>query len=155
MKRALIFAFTLMAAGCGLSVDTHVADWPTTRLALMRSVVIGQTTPTQLVSRWGHPYQKMREGGRVGYVYRPAGAGHIGFVIVEFEYNLAVNLRTTETETCRAEFSPRFPGYDWGTPQVVGVMGGCAPSSNVGAEPNSTVPGVAPDRYVPAPGSFK
>ena len=142
-------AFFLLS--CGLSVDTRVADHPVTRMAIVHSIKLGQTTPAQLIAQWGHPFQKSREGGRVDYVYRAHGPGDGGFVIVTFEYNLAINVRSNETQGCRARFSPRVPGYDWATLRVVKPMELCAHS----VTENGVIPEVTNDRYVPLTGSAK
>lgn len=151
--RILFFLIVILSlASCRLSIDTRVADHPGTRLAIINSVKLGQTTPSQLIARWGHPFQKSNEGGRVDYIYRSAGTGEAGFVIVRFEYNLAIDVMSTETDPCRAQFSPRIPGYDWATLRVVKPMATCLTHSDGGG---GYVPGVVADRYIPQAGNAK
>ena len=83
------------------------------------------------------PLQKAREGGRTDFIYRRRDDS-AAFVIVSFDYGLAVGVRSTETEACRATFSPRVPGYGLDRPDVVTPVGFCDRVPR---------PGVPPDDY--------
>ena len=148
--RWIVLLFWLGACG-GVAWDTHVADTAVVRQQMVASVAIGDTTEDQYVARWGNPYQRARYGARVDYVYRSALGDPSHFVIVTFEMGVAIAVKLTETEACRADFAPRFPGYGWDTPEIVKPIGTCGPAWS-GAD---GVPGVIRDRYVPAPGSAK
>ncbi len=97
-----------------------MADHPQVRASMLDSVVPGKTTERALVSRWGNPTQKIREGGQVSYVYRnmknppgyrfPQFGNSDAFVVVDFQYGLAIQAYSSETQGCRATFAPRPPG---------------------------------------------
>ncbi|NNE81331.1 MAG: hypothetical protein HKN18_13780 [Silicimonas sp.] len=128
MTRALLLLLLLASCG-GLSWNTTVADHPQVRQAMLASVVPGATTEKSFAAQWGNPTQKIREGGQVSYVYRnmknPPGyyAPQFGnsrdYVIVAFQYGLAIGAYSSDTEGCRATFAPRPPGHGFDTPSTV------------------------------------
>lgn len=122
-----IFACLSLAACGGVAWDTTLADAPAARLAMAASVVPGLTTEGAHVARWGPPYQKIREGGEVTYVYRGPDRRAAEFVLVRFQYGRAVSVLTSEFERCRASFSPRVPGYGVDTWDRITPIGDCAP----------------------------
>ncbi len=122
-RLAILLAFAVSACG-GVAWDTTVADTPEVRMRMVESVRIGRTTDDEFVLRWGPPLQKAREGGRTDFIYRRRDDS-AAFVIVSFDYGLAVGVRSTETEACRATFSPRVPGYGLDRPDVVTPVGFC------------------------------
>lgn len=132
-----VIARLLLAAlvpGCGgVAWDTTVADRAEVRRQMLTSVDVGRTTETAFVTRWGPPLQKVREGARVDYVYRRQGA-HDRFVIVTFDYGLAVGARSNDFELCRATFPQRVPGFGFDRPETVRPAGTCGPSGGVIAD---------------------
>lgn len=131
----------LLLAGCAETAwDTTIAETPDRRWAMAASVVPGKTTETEFITRWGAPTQRVREGGQTEFIYRsmanPPGYhfprfGESGaYVIVTFQYGLAVAVRTSDTEGCRATFPPSPPGPGFPNPSTV--------------HPASTCPGVGP-----------
>ena len=119
-----------MLAGCGgLAWNTTVADHPQVRQAMLASVQPGYTTEKRFVTQWGNPTQKIHEGAQVSYVYRnmknPPGYyapqfGNSGeFVVVAFQYGLAVGGYSSDTQGCRATFAPRPPGQGFDNPSTV------------------------------------
>ena len=126
------FGFLLMfwaLAGCGgLAWNTTVADHPQVRQAMLASMQTGMTEKS-FTNRWGNPAQKIREGAQVSYVYRntknPTGYyapqfGNSGqFVVVSFQYGLAVGAYSSDTQGCRATFAPRPPGHGFDNPATV------------------------------------
>lgn len=174
MRAFATFCMIGLLAGCGgLSWDTRVAENMATRLAMIESVRVGDTTEMQYVGRWGNPLQKMRDGGRVDYIYRSRSGDPDKYVIVTFEHGVAIDVRSNETVGCRASFAPRIPGYSGDTPDVVKPIGWCANDGDtyvtngvwkrMAAEANGAVqgmtgparPGVPSDEYVRPPGSVK
>ncbi|MEL7345228.1 MAG: hypothetical protein AAFN59_10265, partial [Pseudomonadota bacterium] len=134
-----VLIFSLLLAGCGgLSYNTEVAEQFPVRLAMMASVEPGVTTETAFVTRWGNPTQKVREGAQTEFIYRDTSnpdddkfrllrygtSPH--FVIVTFQYGLAVGVRSSDIETCRGTFPPQPPGFGFDTPATVYPMGACA-----------------------------
>lgn len=128
MVRLVLLCFFL--AGCGgVSWNSTVADHPQVRNAMLASVVPGQTTEKRFALQWGHPTQKQREGAQVAYIYRnmtnPSGyyAPQFGnsrdYVVILFQYGLAVGAYSSDTEGCRATFAPRPPGPVFDTPSTV------------------------------------
>ncbi len=133
--------------GCdGTAFNTTVADTHVTRLQMLNSVDIGETTETEFVTRWGQPTQKIREGARTEFIYRNMGLFgpdypmQIGdsrnFVIVTFEYGVAIAARSTEDENCRATFPPRPPGPYFNNPMVIQPVGDCAGAVRAGRVPS-------------------
>ena len=173
----VLAGFVVLQACGGLAFDTRVADSQATRFAMIESVSVGDTTETQFVTRWGNPFQKVRDGGRVEYIYRSRAGDGSNFVIVTFEYGVAIAVRSNETEGCRASFAPRVPGYAADTPDIVKPIGWCADPSDpydrneiwrnlTGQEAGSGAgsgsggqlapwQGVSSDDYVPGAGSLK
>jgi hypothetical protein len=126
----LLLLLPLAACG-GLALTTTVADRAEVRRAMVDSVRIGQTTDDAFVLRWGQPHQKATEGGRVNFVYRSPQQS-ANFVIVTFDYGVAVDIRSTETEACRATFAPRVPGYGFDRVEPVYPVGWCGPAIRPG-----------------------
>ncbi len=168
MRNIMVILACGLLAGCGgLAWDTRVADSQSTRFAMIESVDVGNTTETQFTTRWGNPFQKVRDGGRVEYIYRARKGDQSNFVIVTFEYGVAIAVRSTETEGCRASFAPRIPGYAGDTPDVVKPIGWCAnpddpytgPYGGLGQTKNTSAgapwQGVPSDAYVPGAGDIK
>jgi hypothetical protein len=128
MMRNVLFCLTLCGCG-GLSWNTTVADHAQVRASMLESVVADKTTEKSLVSRWGNPTQKIREGGQVSYVYRnmenppgyrfPQFGNSSAFVVVEFQFGLAVRAYSSDTQRCRATFAPRPPGAGFDNPATV------------------------------------
>lgn len=123
-------AISLFLAGCGgLSWNTTVADHPQVRAAMLASVVPGATTETTVRSRWGNPTQKIREGGQTAYIYRnmtndpgyhfPQFGDSTAYVVVLFQYGVAVGAYSSDIEGCRATFAPRPPGAHYPNPATV------------------------------------
>lgn len=175
MRNLLIFGIMSALAGCGgLAWDTRVAERQATRLAMIESVRIGDTTELQHVARWGNPLQKLREGGRVDYIYRRRMGDHARYVIVTFEHGVAIDVRSNDTVGCRASFAPRVTGYTADTADIVKPVGWCADPNDryipwgvwkrlvaeaqadmTGQPPETGRPGIPADIYVPAPGQVK
>lgn len=148
--RRLLFLVCLSLAGCGgLAWDTRVAESADTRFAMMTSIIPGNTTETQATTRWGDPLQKVRDGARVEYIYRSRAGDHRSFVIVTFEYGVAISVRTTESEGCRATFPPRIPGHAGDTPAIVRPIGHCLA---FGGQAGAAIPQVEDDRFGPKGG---
>jgi len=173
----------LLLAGCGgVAWDTRIAENAATRLAMIESVRIGDTTEMQLVGRWGNPLQKLRDGGNVDYIYRSRTGDQSRYVIVTFQHGVAIAVRSNETEGCRGSFAPRIPGYGGDTPDTVKPVGWCvntadpylpngfwlklADQAGVSAAGQDLhamraaalaqqAPGVGSDDYVAGPGSIK
>ena len=128
--RVWIACFSLLLAGCGgVAWNTTVADHPQVRSAMLASVVPGRTTEKRYVAQWGNPTQKIREGGQVSYVYRnmsnppgyyvPQYGNSQAYVVVSFQYGLAIGAYSSDTEGCRATFAPRPPGQGFDNPSTV------------------------------------
>lgn len=106
-----------------------MADNPQVRRAMVASVVPGRTTEKRFALQWGNPTQKSREGAQTAYIYRnmsnPPGyyAPQFGdsraYVVVLFQYGLAVGAYSSDTEGCRATFPPRPPGPGFDNPSTV------------------------------------
>ncbi len=136
--RLLILILCLSGCG-GLAWNTTVADAPSSRWAMLSSIEPGLTTEKRFVAQWGNPTQKIREGAQVSYVYRnmrnPAGyaAPQFGdssqFVVVQFQYGLAIGGYSSDTQGCRATFAPRPPGQGFDNPTTVRAVN-CAGISN-------------------------
>ena len=128
MIRALLFVLMLSSCG-GLAWNTTVADHPQVRTAMLASVVPGSTTERSFAAQWGNPTQKIREGGQVSYVYRnmknppgyytPQFGNSRDFVIVAFQYGVAIGAYSSDEQGCRATFAPRPPGHGFDNPATV------------------------------------
>ncbi|MEM7720425.1 MAG: hypothetical protein AAF222_14595 [Pseudomonadota bacterium] len=128
MIRVLLICFCLAACG-GVSWNTTVANHPQVRKAMLASVVPGWTTEKRFSLQWGNPTQKLREGGQVSYIYRnmanppgyyvPQFGNSQAYVVVVFQYGLAIGAYSSDTEGCRATFAPRPPGPGFDTPSTV------------------------------------
>lgn len=157
VKPAFLVAICLALLGCsGIAFNTTVADQPANRIAMLQSVEIGRTTEREFVTRWGNPTQKMREGGQTEFIYRniidPGSTAPIqygrsdAFVIVTFQYGVAVDFRSSETELCRATFPPRPPGHGFNTPTTVRPLSTCPDTTgavttgNYGLAPGAPLP---------------
>lgn len=127
---ARIALICLLLAGCGgVAWNTTVADHPQVRRAMVESVAIGQTTEKRFIAQWGRPTQKIREGAQVSYVYRnianppgyfaPQFGNSQAYVIVAFQYGLAVGAYSSDIQGCRATFAPRPPGHGFDNPSTV------------------------------------
>jgi len=126
MRHVRAICFCVFLASCGgVAWDTTVSDTPAVRMQMVQSLRIGETTDDAYVLRWGPPLQKAREGGREEFIYRRQNDS-VRFVIVTFDHGIATGVRSTETEACRATFSPRVPGYGFDRPGVVVPVGFCA-----------------------------
>lgn len=96
---------------------------------MLASVKPGRTTEKTFVLQWGHPTQKLREGAQISYIYRnmknppgyyvPQFGTSQAYVIVLFQYGLAVGAYSSDTEGCRATFAPRPPGHLVDNPSTV------------------------------------
>ena len=146
----------LALAGCdGLALDTPVADSPVVRRIMAESVVIGHTTEMDLITRWGRPTQKVRQGGQTEYIYRRILDGEdfdvvqfgdsTRYVIVTFQYGIAAAVRTNDSEGCRATFAPRPPGMAYANPGIVTPIETCPGIFRpaIGTGPLSAIPALA------------
>lgn len=128
MVRVLLICLLLTACG-GRSWNTTVANHPHVRQAMVASVHPGVSTEKRFVLQWGHPTQKLKEGAQVSYIYRnmsnppgyyvPQFGNSQAYVIVLFQYGIAVGAYSSDTEGCRATFAPRPPGPGFDTPSTV------------------------------------
>ena len=136
MKRKLGILALAALCGCdGTAWNSTVADNMAVRAQMAASVVSGTTTEMALITRWGRPVQKVRDGGQVEYIYRNMRApgektiGPVGdstrYVIVTFQYGIATAVRTSDTEICRATFAPRPPGHAYPNPSEVRPVRTC------------------------------
>ena len=125
-----VFPLLICLSGCGgLAWNTTVADHVSVRQAMIDSVIPGVTTETHLVSRWGNPTQKSREGAETRFIYRsmtnpegyrmPQFGDSSRYVIVTFQYGLATGATSSDIEGCRATFAPRPPGSGFDNPTTV------------------------------------
>ncbi|MEO1239146.1 MAG: hypothetical protein AAFW64_05700 [Pseudomonadota bacterium] len=140
MRPLLPLLLIILAACSETARDTTIAATPDRRAMMAASVVPGKTTETEVITRWGAPTQRVREGGQTEFIYRsmtnppgyyaPRFGDSANYVIVTFQYGLAVGVRTSETEGCRATFPPSPPGP--GFPHLTTV------------HPAATCPGVGP-----------
>lgn len=175
--RAIVFLIFLVGCG-GVAWNTTVADHPDVRAAMLASIEPGLTTETRFRTQWGAPTQKVREGAQVAYVYRnmsnPPGYpfpqfGNSGaYVVVVFQYGVAVAGYSSDTEGCRATFAPRPPGVAYANPSTVMPVNcgqprttftGSTAASGDPRGPSGTqreYPGVPPDTYPgEKPGKFR
>lgn len=128
MRFLIVLLLTLPGCG-GLAWNTTVADHPQVRQAMLASVIPGYTTEKQFSGQWGNPTQKIHEGAEVSYVYRnmknPPGYyapqyGNSGaFVVVAFQYGVAIGGYSSDEQGCRATFAPRPPGQGFDNPSTV------------------------------------
>ena len=161
MRHHWLAACAIFAACSGVSWNTEVAATRASRTAMALSVIPGTTTERGFATLWGNPTQKVREGGQTEFVYRsmrnPPGPYLLQFgdsqsyVIVTFQYGLAVAVRTSDGIDCRGTFPPRPPGHGFDTPSTVRLVGRCAghhPAGNAStsAHPDGR-PGVVEDSY--------
>lgn len=120
----------MVLTGCtGLAWNTTLADHPQVRGAMLASIVPGATTEARFRAQWGNPTQRMREGAQVAWVYRnmtnppeylaPQFGDSTAYVVVLFQYGVAVGGYSSDTEGCRATFAPRPPGDGWHNPSTV------------------------------------
>jgi hypothetical protein len=134
-----VILLLLMLSGCtGLAFNTTLANEPEVRNAMLTSVRPGVTTERDVTTRWGRPTQKIREGAEVSYVYRdmrnPPGFyapqfGNSGaYVVIVFQFGLAVGAYSSDAEGCRATFAPRPPGHGFDNPSTVKPVN-CGPTT--------------------------
>lgn len=133
-------------SGCGgLAWNTTVADRPQVRAAMLASIEPGKTTETRFRTQWGNPTQKIREGAQIAYVYRnmtnPPGYllpqfGDSGqYVVVLFQYGVAIAAYSSDVEGCRATFAPRPPGAAYPNPSTVKPVNcGVPPGADAGRD---------------------
>ena len=149
--RLVITLFLLTGCG-GLAWNTEVADYWQVRQAMLDSVIIDRTSEKAYVVQWGAPTQKIREGGQVSYVYRnmanPEGyhAPQFGdstrFVVVVFQFGVAIDGYSSETQGCRATFPPRPPGPGFDNPSTVKPVNcGVGKGQSGSGAANGAVPG--------------
>ena len=144
--RAGLLLIPVLAACAPVALNTTVADRAEVRRAMVESVRIGVTTDDEFVLRWGPPFQQAREGGRTSYIYRSTRQS-ANFVIVAFDYGVAVDVRSTETEACRATFAPRVPGYGFDQVETAHPSGWCGPASRPGVPLDSVGLGRGAGKY--------
>lgn len=125
-----VLAIFFLLAGCGgLSWNTTVADYPHVRAAMLTGIEPGKTTEMEFRARWGNPTQKFREGAQIAYVYRnmsnppgylfPQFGESTAYVVVLFQYGVAIGAYSSDLEGCRATFAPRPPGIHYPNPATV------------------------------------
>ena len=137
------------------------------------SVIPGTTTEREVEMRWGLPVQKVREGGQTTWVYRdmgfppflgfaiPKGGDSTRYVMVTFQYGIAVDVTTSDEVDCRATFTPRPPNYTFDNPTPVGLVGRCRAATDAAAGAGDHARGDAGAatgaevgaQHVPGPGS--
>lgn len=128
--RLAALCILLALAGCGgVSWNTTAPNHPQVRGAMVASVVPGRTTEKRFTLQWGKPTQKQREGAQIAYIYRnmsnppgyytPQFGNSQAYVVVLFQYGLAVGAYSSDTEGCRATFPPRPPGPGFDNPSTV------------------------------------
>ncbi|MEM9971250.1 MAG: hypothetical protein AAF762_09135 [Pseudomonadota bacterium] len=158
-----VLALLIALAGCGgIAWDTTLAETPGVRSKMVESVVPGVTTETGFMTRWGRPTQKIREGGEVRYVYRhmrnppeffgPQIGNSADYVIVRFQYGLAVAAYSSDMEGCRGTFAPRPPGAGFDNPTIVHPVN-CGPEAAWAAE-RAVAPRHDASGYAPRPGQY-
>lgn len=142
--RAIVFILWLSGCG-GLAWNTTLPDHPQVRSAMLASVEPGRTTETRFLTQWGRPTQKIREGGQVAYVYRnmtdppgyvfPQFGDSSAYVIVLFQYGVAVAAYSSDIEGCRGTFAPRPPGLHYPNPATVKPVNcGLPPGADAGRD---------------------
>lgn len=141
----MLVLLTILAGCGGLAWNTTVADHPEVRAAMLASVEPGRTTEMRFRTQWGNPTQKIREGAQVAYIYRnmtnppdyllPQFGDSSMYVVVLFQYGVAVAAYSSDLEGCRATFAPRPPGAEYPNPTTVKPVNcGVGPSANAGRE---------------------
>lgn len=123
MLRLTLLILSLTGCG-GVAYQTTVADSAAVRRAMITSVFVGETTKTAFVTRWGPPLQKQREGAREEFIYRSQNNSN-AYVIVTFDFGVAIAVRSNETEGCRGTFPARVPGFGFDRPDPVAPVGWC------------------------------
>jgi hypothetical protein len=146
MRAGRLFALLPLAACAPVVLNTAIADRPEVRRAMVESVQIGVTTDDEFVLRWGPPFQQAKEGGRTNYIYRSSPQSE-RFVIVVFDYGIAAEVRSTETEACRGTFAPRIPGCGYDRIQTVTPTGYCGPAVRPGVPLDSVGLGRGNGKY--------
>ena len=181
MRTWIVLVWWLSGCG-GVAWNTTVANHPQVRASMLDSVSIGKTTETRFRTQWGAPTQKISEGAQVAYVYRnttnppgywfPQHGDSSAFVVVLFQYGLAVGAYSSDEQGCRATFAPRPPGAGFDNPTTVKPVNcGVPPGADAGRDggllatlwpgrrqqtPETDTPGITEDRYEPgAGGKFK
>lgn len=150
MSRCIFIATLMALGGCtGLAWDTHVANEPHTRAAIVASVIPGVTTETQFMTRWGRPTQIIREGAQEAWIYRdmtnppgnrfPQFGTSTDYVIVDFQYGIAIGARSSDVVGCRGTFAPRPPGHGFDNPSTVHPVNCVSPAGI--SPPLPVVPG--------------
>jgi len=146
LRRLTGLFLAVLLSGCtGLAWNTTVADHPPVRRAMLESVHLNRTTETDLIARWGRPTQKIRQGAQTQYVYRnmsnppghhfPQFGDSRSYVVVVFQYGLAVGAYSSDTEGCRATFAPRPPGVGFDNPSTVKPVNcGLPPGADAGRD---------------------
>ena len=129
IRRFLMVAMIVLAGCSGRAWNTTVADTPAVRAAMLASVVPGQTTDGMFIGQWGRPTQILTEGGQTSFIYRNMKGPEntrllqlgdsVRYVIVDFQYGIAVGARSSESVGCRATFPPRPPSYALDNPATV------------------------------------
>ena len=137
--KPVVFLSLLVLNACGLAWNTQLADQPSIRWAMLNSIQAGTTTEAQFRARWGNPTQRIREGGQVVYVYRnmsnppgyavPQFGDSTRYVVVVFQYGVAVAAYSSDLEGCRATFAPRPPGAAYPNPTTIKPVNCGDPSS--------------------------
>lgn len=168
-----------LPACTGLAWNTDLAEHPQVREEMVASVIPGVTTEGDVKARWGLPTQRIREGAQVTYVYRsmtnppgyyvPQFGNSADYVLIEFQYGLATDVRTPATEGCRGTFPPRPPNPGFDNPSTVYAVNCGVDYSNhpgaIAARPGTATaldgtggrtatPGVPPDRYASGGGKL-
>ncbi|MEM0947578.1 MAG: hypothetical protein AAGK37_09250 [Pseudomonadota bacterium] len=135
-----------------MAKNTTVASTPSARAAMAAFVTPGHTTETDLTTRWGNPVQKVRRGAQTDFIYRdmrnPAGSfalaqfgSSTSYVIVTFQYGMAIGVRTSDEILCRGTFAPRPPNYTFDNPTRVELIGACRDAVSGGS--------ISDDSYTP------
>ncbi|QMU58895.1 MAG: hypothetical protein GKR98_12220 [Boseongicola sp.] len=116
--------------GCGgLAWNATLANHPQVRADMLDSVKPGVTTEITHTSRWGNPTQKIREGAQTRFIYRdmsnppeyrfPQFGDSSRYVVVIFQYGIAVSAYSSDNEGCRGTFAPRPPGAGFENPTTI------------------------------------
>ena len=146
-----LFSVVLCLSGCtGLAWNTTVANDPVARAAMLTSIKPGNSTEKEVITRWGRPTQKVREGAETRYIYRdltnPPGyvAPRFGtsteYVVVVFQYGIVTEVYSSDTEGCRGTFPPRPPSTGFDNPGTVYPVN-CSGGARQGIEDQNTYSG--------------